>query len=306
MDRVVLVTGANGFVGRHVVRACSRRKGYRVVAVDLHERSAHSGPPDMPVEYLQCNLATVDAADTLCSRGPFTDVIHLAGFVAKGDDDNTYRTAFRANTEATLHALQAAQACNAAFVFPSTGLIYGNRPGPFTEDMTPNPGDFYALSKLLCEQLIDFYARRHGMRTVVLRPSIIYGPSQTGSMLIPSLLDALREGRPFPMTAGEQKRDFVFIDDVVRAFLLAIDGSHAAGVFNIASGTSTPIRDVAALTESLTRTTGLVRYGELPYREHEVWEYALDNTLATRELGWAPQVGLEDGIRRTIERANGE
>jgi UDP-glucose 4-epimerase len=300
MGGLILVTGAGGFVGRHVIAALVRAGRYRVVAID---RKQTPPPLEEGVRYLRADLCDPAVIDTLTEEGPYTGIVHLAGLLSKGDDLDTHRRLHRVNVGATLSMLEVARRHQSAFVFPSTGLVYGDRPGPFTEDMTPRPGDFYALSKLMGEEFVGFFARRHGLRTVVMRPSIIYGPGQTGGMFIPALIDALRAGREFPMTAGEQKRDFVYVEDVASAVLAALEHEDTSTTVNIGGCVSGPIVEVARIAEKLVGTSGLLRPGAVPYREHEVWDYALDSTRAEEVLGWRPRVSIEEGLRRTIAQA---
>jgi nucleoside-diphosphate-sugar epimerase len=299
MDRVILVSGANGFLGRHVLKALSGKQGTQIVGVDLQDNMPQSFESE--IEYKKADLENASELDDLVSSDELHAIVHLAGVLSKDDSIETHRLVFEANTGATLNMLELARKSGAVFVFPSTGLVYGDCKAPFTEDMTPSPGDFYATSKLLSERLIALFSLRYDIRAVIFRPSIIYGPGQTGSMFIPSLIRSILKKQEFPMTPGEQTRDFIYVDDVVEAIIRAIENEEISATYNLSYGHSVSIREAAHLAESLAGVSGCIRLGQKPYREKEVWEYALDNTKIVRELGWKPKTGLEEGLKRTVE-----
>ena len=112
---------------------------------------------------------------------------------------------------------------------------------------------------------------------------------------------ALIEGKPFPMTLGEQTRDYIYVTDIVEALMRAAWVEPKGSIFNI--GSQEPIK-VAALAEMISRLLGnrnLIRLGEKAYRPGEVMEYFVDTSKAKQVLGWTPQVGLKEGLERTIE-----
>jgi nucleoside-diphosphate-sugar epimerase len=153
-------------------------------------------------------------------------------------------------------------------------------------------------------RLLETMARVDGLKATVLRPSVAYGPGQAPDMLVSALVAALVAGQEMPMTAGEQTRDFVYVDDVVDALVRAAGTDAAVGrIINVGSGVPVRIRDVAQLAEDLTGAQGLVKLGALPYRPGEQMDYSLDVSLARELLGWTPSTSMKDGLRRTIDAA---
>src|SRR3989339_1221332 len=239
--------------------------------------------------------------DRLGNAQPFDTVVHLAAVLSQAADMPTYFSIMNSNIQATFLLLEMAKKKNARVIFPSTALVYGGQKEPFREDMPTDPGDFYALSKSMCEQLIRFYGNKYGVRSVIFRIGILYGPSQTGVMFIPALVSALLSGKEFPMTAGEQTRDFVFIEDFIQALNRVIQDETVSGVFNIGTGHAPTLRETALAAEKVIGTTGKIKLGALPYREHESWEYCLNSGKVERELGWRAITGLEEGLSRTVD-----
>jgi UDP-glucose 4-epimerase len=148
--------------------------------------------------------------------------------------------------------------------------------------------------------------RLHGMPAVELRPTLAYGPGQPPDLFLPALIQALAEGRRFPMSGGEQTRDFVFVADLIEAVLAALVTPEAAGrVINVGSGQPVTLAELARRVEGAMGAEGLVGLGEVPYRTGEVMDYWVDASLALDLLGWRPCVALDDGLRITIDDALG-
>jgi nucleoside-diphosphate-sugar epimerase len=189
------------------------------------------------------------------------------------------------------------------FVYLSSGEVYGPAAVPFREEQAADPRTPYARAKLLGERALAERAERLAIRLVALRPGVVYGPGQRGSMLIPALIAALRAGARFPMTAGGQTRDYVFVDDLAALVAKVIDDEGARGTYNAGSGKETPVADVALGLARLiggTEGVGLIGLGEVPYRDGEQMRYALDGSRARRELGWEARVGLDEGLARAL------
>jgi len=162
------------------------------------------------------------------------------------------------------------------------------------------PEDFYGYSKAAAEELILLFSRRYYLPLTIFRAALIYGPSQGGTMFIPSLVRSLLKGELFRMTAGEQTRDFLYIDDFVSALLLACS-SGLSGVYNVGTGNALSMRSAALIAEQVTGREGLIELGALPYRVNESWQYCLSPEKLVREAGWIPRVGLREGLERIVQ-----
>lgn len=301
MDKIVLVTGANGFVGRHVIRMLLLQKDVRIVATDM--QSSLMNTLDVSgIPYLAGDLSDRVFVDKLASDYAFDTIIHLAAVLSQAADMSTYFSIMNANIQGTFLLCEAARKHHRArIVFPSTALVYGGQKGPFTEEMLTNPGDFYALSKLMSEDLIRFYGQRYEIASVIFRIGILYGPSQKGPMFIPSIIRTLLSEQNFPMTKGEQTRDFVFIDDFVKAIERALQNSTVSGVFNIGTGHAPTLIETAATVEMIIGGSGRIKPGAIAYREKESWEYCLNPHKANTQLDWKATTSLADGLDKTVE-----
>ena len=285
----MLITGAAGFVAGHVARALALAS-WRVVGLD--RAAAPAGAPF--TEFCRCDLLDESALAKLAAGRSFDAVVHLAGTLpgraARGD-------LFAINAGGTSAVLEHLAGPGTHVVLFSSGLVYGKHPGPYCEAMECAPVDAYAQSKLAAETLVKSWARAARSPAAVLRPSVIYGPGAPSGMLLVSLMAALHTQQPFEMTGGEQLRDFLHVQDAAAAVATVLQ-QRAEGTWNLASGDSRSVRDVAELCATIAARPDLLRIGALPYREGEIFDYRLDNGALRRALGWQPSVTLEGGLQR--------
>ncbi|MEK7393906.1 MAG: NAD(P)-dependent oxidoreductase [Fibrobacterota bacterium] len=300
--RVILLTGAGGFIGRHILREAAG-SGDRWILTDLKEPDSWWGLP-ISTEFVAGDLADRGFCRDLFRSRAVTNIVHLAGWLGKGNTDTNRDQLLRANLQSTVHLLDASRSGAAPhFLLPSTGLVYGDQSGPFHERLEVAPQDDYAMSKHLAEQALFAYARQKLAKICVVRPAVIYGPGQRGDMFIPSLLKSLLAGERFPMTAGEQKRDMLCVDDLARA-LLGLVESGGEGVYNAGTGDGVLLREIARIAGELTGSPELLGIGDLAYRERETWDYALDSSALKSKISWQPTTGLREGILKTIQWEN--
>ena len=216
------------------------------------------------------------------------------------------------NLEGTVRLLEMARRVGVErFVLASSAAIYGDDPTlPKTEDLPPRPQSPYALHKLAGEQYLRLYHLLYGLDTISLRYFNVYGPRQDPASpyaaVIPLFISALREGRrPTVFGDGLQTRDFVFVDDVVRANLAALTAPDPGGrVVNIASGRKTSLLDLlAALAPNFKKKLKPVFANARP---GDVRDSVAAIDAARDLLGFAPAVDLVEGLAATVRWMKGE
>jgi UDP-glucose 4-epimerase len=290
-----IVTGGAGFIGSHVAEALVERGDEVHVLDDLSAGKRENVPA----------AAELHVADIRDPVGVFDAVrpevvFHLAAQASVSV--SVARPAFDAevNVLGTVAVLEAARAHGAQIVFSSTGgAIYGECDNPATEDWERRPLSPYGTSKLAGEEYLAAWNRLHGTRHVSLRFGNVYGPRQDPhgeAGVVAIFLRAVADGvRPTIFGDGSQVRDYVYVGDVARATLAAtaLDG----GVVNVATGDATSVLE---LVDTMRRATGREIDPEHgPERLGDLQRSVLDPGLAARELGWRPEVSLEDGLRAT-------
>jgi UDP-glucose 4-epimerase len=306
----ILVTGGAGFLGSHLVRRLSAA-GIPCTAL------VHAGPTPAPggphgaVAWVRRDLTVSQEVDALVAKVRPEIVFHLAAVVGGERSLDFADRVLRVNLVAThdlLRALGGPQPDVAGgvrrIVLVGSGEEYGRQESlPCTEELPARPVSPYSASKAATTQFALLYQRLFGLPVVVLRPFVVYGPGQRPGMMLPSLLRALVAGREFPLTAGEQTRDFVHVDDVIDCLLAAAGAGGVEGeIFNVCSGEERSIREVAEIAARLAGVdAAILRFGAVPYRDNEVWRLVGSNEKAGSILGWSPRVGLEEGLLRTLD-----
>jgi UDP-glucose 4-epimerase len=299
--RRILVTGGTGFIGGHLVQRLEQA-GIAFTGVTHETPPPGAGPAG--TRWVRLDLTDVSALEPVVFATQPEIVFHLAGVLGSERTLEFAERAVRGNFLLT-HDLLTALGRSARpqrIVLVGSGEEYGRQVKlPCSEDMPAHPVSPYSASKAAVTQFALLYHELFGLPVVVLRPFVVYGPRQQPGMLVPALMHALSRGMSFPMTAGEQTRDFVHVDDVVDALVAAAVAKDAAGeVFNVCSGEEHSIREVAEMVARLAGAgDDALRIGEVPYRQNEVWRVVGSNEKARAILGWGPRVGLEDGLRRT-------
>lgn len=298
----ILLTGAAGFVGRALLAEAGTEHEW--TALDLGFPGNWSPGPEV-TESVVSDLSDPDSLRSIVERARPDAVVHLAGWTGKGGTKENRAKLLAANLVSTWNLLDAIASFGTTgsvqFLLASSALVYGDQPGPFRESFETRPPDEYALTKWLAEEAVRASARSGAVLPTVVRPAVIYGPGQSGAMFVPSLAKALAKGEFFPMTAGGQKRDLIHVRDVGRA-ILALVRVRADGVFNVGTGTGIPMLEIGRKMAEMAGRPDLLRVGEIPYRENEVWDYAVDATKLTEATGWAPQTVLAQGLKETLEK----
>jgi UDP-glucose 4-epimerase len=292
-----IVTGGAGFIGSHVADALLAR-GDEVHVLDNLATGKRENVPDGAT--LHERDIREELGDLFRDVGPAA-VFHLAAQadVATSVERPDYDA--DVNVLGTIRVLEAARRGGAAVVFSSTGgAIYGECERPATEDDPRRPLSPYGTSKLAGEEYLAAWNRLHGMRNVVCRLANVYGPRQSPSLeggVIAIFLDRMRDGEPTAIYGdGSQTRDFVYVADVAQA-LLAAAARSGGGVFNVGTGIETSVRELHRLC---ARVAGSDAEPELAdARRGDLLRSVLDPGRAERELGWRPELDLEQGLHET-------
>jgi len=308
----ILVTGGAGFIGSHVVEHCLA-EGHEVVVVDdLSSGKKENLPEGVPL--YQVDVSDAKAVQRVFELVQPEYVVHQAAQIPVSRSVREPSFDARTNVLGLLHVLEASvQYGVRSFIFASSGgVLYGNVWEPADEEQPPAPVSPYGISKLTGEQYIKFFAREYGLRCAALRYGNVYGPRQDPhgeAGVVAIFLQRLLAGEA-PVINGDGKytRDYVYVEDVARANLLALEGEWVGfRAYNVGTGVGTDVNQLEsrlrqALQEAL-RQQGreidlpVASYG--PPRPGDLRSSLLDAGKITRELGWRPHVTLEEGLKRT-------
>jgi ADP-L-glycero-D-manno-heptose 6-epimerase len=296
----VLVTGGAGFIGSNLAKRLAH-DGHAVVAADTF-RSAHfANLVDFPGDVL--TLKSPADVPAMAALGPYDAIFHqaaLTGVVgSNGEDQSDQQAMMLNNVEPFRQLLDEAVRTGARVVWASSCSIYGRGPVPMRESQPPDPLNIYAFSKLGKERMALRYADRLAHPIVGLRYSNVYGPGEDHkgklASMIHQLAKQMRAGkRPRIFDPGTQRRDFVYVDDVVQANVDALNATES-GAVNVGAGRSWSFNDVVAELNRVLATDLPPDYFANPYTFTQDWTET-DLSRAKQLIGFEAKFDLRRGI----------
>jgi nucleoside-diphosphate-sugar epimerase len=303
--KAVLVTGGAGFIGSHLVRTLLAR-GDRVRVLDnfssgnMENLSGIGGP----LEILKGDLRDQDCVGQAV-RGIDT-IFHQAAFVSVPKSMQEPQACFETNVQGTINLLEAARKEKTGqVVLASSAAVYGDSQVlPLNEQSELQALSPYAASKQVDEVYAGMYTRAYGLPVVALRYFNVYGPHQSldsdYAAAIPIFIRRLLNGEaPTVFGDGYQRRDFIYVKDVVRANLLAVESPETAGkTFNVCSGKESSLIDLLEVLSEVLPGSPPPQFA--PPRPGDIYRSLGDPTLAAQTLGFHAQVSLAEGLAETV------
>jgi dTDP-glucose 4,6-dehydratase len=312
MTRLVLVTGAGGFIGSHLTQALVRA-GWQVRAmVRYNSRSAIGWLEDLEPQTLKSmEIVSGDIQDGTFLREAMSGcqvVMNLAALIGIPYSYHAPAQYVATNIGGALNVLQAAKDLGLEMVIQtSTSEVYGTAQSVPISETHPLVGQSpYAATKIGADQLALSFYRAFGTPVAVIRPFNTYGPRQSSRAVIPTIIEQLLSGsRSVALGSLQPTRDFNFVDDIVRAFIAVAESKAAVGeVINVGSGFEISIGEVLAVIAEVlgVEAQPMTEAERIRPAASEVERLLADNSKAARLLGWKPEYGGLDGFRRGIER----
>ena len=282
-NKVVMITGGRGFIGSSLANILG--KDNEIIIYDIVD-----GNDVRDIKVLRAMMKNVDY------------VFHFAAIASVEESINKPKETMDHNILGTYNVLRAAIVNNVKRVlFSSSAAVYGDiNQVPIKEDFKLNATSPYAISKIVSENLLDKFKVEHNLNSIYLRYFNVYGPNQNikYSPVIPVFIrKALNNENITIYGDGKQTRDFIYIGDVNRANIIAME-TEASGVFNIGSGKSINIENLAKLIIKLTGSESKIVYEEP--REGDIIDSVANIEKANKILGFEPKYSLEEGVKETI------
>jgi GDP-4-dehydro-6-deoxy-D-mannose reductase len=309
VDKRVLITGASGFAGRHLVAHCMN-EGATVIGLSRGGLDRLDWPSE-PDAYLIRDLLDAEQAEEAVQLAAPERVFHLAAEASVARSWSDPVEVLQSNLFTTLNLLEAVRrhAPQARVLVAGSGEEYGKPEAlPVTEEHPLRPQNPYALSKVSGDLAAGLYADAHGMHIVRTRAFNHAGPGQSDTYVVSSLArqiaeaEAGRESDQVEVAMGNPnaRRDFTDVRDVARAYWLALEHAEP-GVYNICSGRSTAIASILSMLSELTDLEVQSRTDSTRLRQHEVSEIQGSHEKLTKATGWRPETPLDQTLRDTLD-----
>ena len=298
----ILVTGGAGFIGSHVVDAFIQ-EGHEVIVVDnLHTGKLSNLNPR--AHFYLADIRSPELEEIFARHRPEV-ISHQAALVNVRESMLKPALYAEVNIIGSLNLMELARRYGVRkIIYASTGgAVYGEPEYlPVDENHPINPLDPYGASKHAVEHYLHLYYLNYGIEYISLRYPNVYGPRQDpyGEAGVVAIFTGqmLRGEQPVINGSGEQERDFVYVEDIARANILALN-KEGCGIYNLGWGKGTSVNEIFRLLKELTGYQGTAVHG--PPKQGEVFKIYLNAEKARRELGWEPLVPLEEGLIRTVE-----
>jgi UDP-glucose 4-epimerase len=297
----VLVTGAGGFIGSYLIPALLD-KGYKVSATDVTSEPEWISALDS-VRYVRADLSREAEVYKLIGVVRPQKIVHLASLLA-APCENDPALGYRVNFNSTMALLDACQTFGVnRFVMTSSISVFGkDLPEPVVDHEIKQPLTIYGQTKLACEHMMEWYRRVHGVSCGAVRFPWVFGPGRTTGITAEyssKLLDAIASGKKLDITNPEEKGDWLYIKDAVKALLILLELKEQPQIaYNIMSGLYT-VREAMTIAQSLFPDAEIEigEGGELtsPYPT------SFDDSKARQEIGWQPDYSIEQAMQEHVE-----
>jgi len=293
-----VVTGGAGFIGSNLT-AKLLREGAEVVVID----NFMTGSREVADLLKERGATLLEGTSSSIRELTPVDVVFHLGIPSSSPMYRENPDLLSLAVRDAIAVFEYAKESGSKVVYASTSSLYNGNDPPFTEDMPVFPTDFYTEGRYWIERLAKVYHELHGVESVGLRLFSVYGPNERPkgpfANVASQMVWAALEGRPFVIYGdGKQTRDFIYVTDVVRAFLLAWERGEGCEVYNVGTGKETSFNELAELIRRLGLDLKL-EYRENPIKNY-VYRTLADTRKAERDLGFRYEVELEEGLREII------
>jgi nucleoside-diphosphate-sugar epimerase len=301
----VLITGGGGYLGSKLAEHLSATSA-DIFLVDLYfnavaQKLAENNPK---IKLIQADLTDKSLLKDACQSINPDVIYHFAAAIDRSRDFTIYEKLYKSNVQGTLNLLEVlSKVPYKGFFFASTSEVYGvNNPVPFHEEMLPEAASPYSLTKLQAEELIRTWSAIHNKPWTIFRIFNFFGAGMPENTFIPQLIQACINHETFHMSHGEQKRDYLEVNELISCITtLAGNDKAQKEIINLCSGTSHSMNELAGHFIQLSGNTLDITF-DLPYRENELWDNTGSNSkLLALNPGFSP-VSLFEGLQNPYSR----
>lgn len=291
-NKKILVTGGQGYLGSFLVDKLKEEQAEVFIFDTKITTSSNNFLVDITKKE-EVKLAVNKIQPDL--------VFHLAANLDRARNFDNFERINQVNHIGTYNLLTALKdTAYQNFVFISTSEVYGKNKAPFHENQIPDPVSPYSLTKVYSENLVKTFSETYHKGYTILRLFNFFGKGMPEQFFIPQMIEALQNKISFDMTQGEQTRDFLYIDDVVKGLLLVASNNATNQTYNLCSGEAVSLKKLVKTLHKQLNSKCIVNFGALPYRENEVWNMLGDNSKIKKKLGFEVHYTIERAIKELI------
>ena len=297
----ILITGATGFVGS--------RLAAKLVLENFEVHVITRPTSDLwrlknwqsQIHFHQTDLNNPTAITAVIDQLKPHWVFHLACYGGFSDQIDPMIT-IQTNILATYYLLEACSKIDIEkFIFVGSSSEYGIQSEPMSENLLERPHSMYGVTKMTASHLVRLFAESSRLPATILRIFSPYGEYDDPKRMIPMVINACLQQRPLKLSSGKSVRDYVYIDDIITAFILAATKAPGAGeIINLGSGKQHSVMEVVNKIVNFCQYPLLPAWGALPDKTNEPKSWIADINKAVKMLGWQPLTSLDDGLKRTI------
>ena len=294
----ILVVGGSGFIGSHIVDR-AMQMGWNVTALHHSEAIRHK---KAGVNWIRADIADkLSLREALTDKSDFNYVVNCGGYINHAPFFQNGRNVLEAHFSGVMNLVEILdRSCLRSFVNIGSSDEYGNIPAPQKENDPASPISPYSMGKYATTAFLKMLAETESFPATTLRLFLVYGPGQDQKRFLPQIISGCLNNDSFPVSAGEQLRDFLYVEDLVDAVFATFNTDAARGqVLNIASGTAIPIKNMIEHIR-LKIGAGEPQYGKVPYRPNENMALYADVSKAAAILNWRPATSPDKGLDETI------
>ena len=291
----ILVTGASGFIGRECIRLL-KLKNFKIHAISSKDVDEYESDH---INWHKVNLTDKEQIHNVFKKVKPEYLLHLAWNVSNKQYNSNQHYVW---VKIGIDLLEAfSHFGGKRLVVAGTCAEYDWTDGYCYEKETPlKPQNTYGVSKHALQLLINSFSKQNQLSYAWGRIFFAYGPGENPNSLIPFVVKNLKEGKNVEISHGNFIRDYIFIEDIANAFVSLVD-SQIEGPVNISSGSPSKIKDIVLKIAKQFDKEHLVKFSDKELAENDYPCIVGDNSLLLKELNWKPKIGLEEGLKRTIQ-----
>ena len=295
----LLIVGGTGFIGSYLTNEALSR-GFEVTVLSLNSKKVH--PNSRHVDFLFSDITNLEKLSEVLKKNLFHHVVNLGGYINHSNFSKGGSKIFDVHFMGLYNLIKCVNHPELkSFIQIGSSDEYGSNTAPQNENQRELPISPYSSAKTAATYFLQMLNRTEDFPVVILRPFLVYGPGQDKTRFIPQIINGCLGDKEFPVSQGEQLRDFCHVSDFTNAIFSSFENNNAFGeVINVASGRPISIKEVVIMIQKIVGT-GDPKFGQIPYRDEENMALYADISKANKLLNWSPKITLQDGLEATIK-----